>query len=296
MTFLNQLIAGICNSGPVMLIACSLAVVLASSRVLNVAVGASFALVGIVAVMYVARAGLAAVIAFCLVAPIVIFFIMDTLVLRVQRRRSTDPEMSSFAATLGVSLIVTGFAAIISSSATETLSPSFFDISGAWTAGRLLVSQADVIVFAVAVVVTVALYYVLYRTTIGLTFRATAADRFLARTVGVRPNAVISSSWVIAGVLVGFGTFLTLVTQRSVEFDSGNNLLLLPFAAVIAGSMGNLAGTALASLFFGVAQALSTLVTSSDGWQGTIVFGLVMAILIFRPEGFLPGARTSRAY
>jgi branched-chain amino acid transport system permease protein len=296
MTFLNQLIAGITASGPVMLIACSLSVVLASSRMLNVAVSGIYSLVGILAITYIVRFGVVLTIAFCVLAPIALCMVMDALILRPQRRVASDPEMSTFAATLGTALVLGGVAAIISHSATLSLPTNMLEINGAWSSGGLIVSKADVIVWLVAAVVTVTLYLLLYRTRLGLTFRSVAADPFLSRTVGIRPPRVITRSWIISGLLLGVATLLALITQRSVDFEAGNNLLLVPFAAVVAGGMGNLAGAAVASLFFGIAEALTTLITPSDGLQSAIVFGLVMCILIFRPEGFLPSARSTRAY
>lgn len=296
MTVINQLIAGITASGPVMLIACSLSVVLASSRMLNVAVGGIYSLVGVLAITYIVQLGVAATIAFCILAPIAMCMAMDAIVLGPQRRVAEDPEMATFAATLGTALVLGGLAAIISHSAELSLPTNMLEINGAWTSGGLLVNKADVIVWGVAAILTVTLYLLLYRTRMGLTFRAVAADHFLSRTVGVRPPRVISRSWIISGLLLGIATLLALITQRAVDFESGNNLLLVPFAAVIAGGMGNLAGAALASLFFGVAEALATLITQSAGLQDAIVFGLVMCILIFRPEGFLPSAQATRAY
>jgi branched-chain amino acid transport system permease protein len=221
---------------------------------------------------------------------------MDLVILGPQRRAAADPEMATFAATLGTALVLGGLAAIISHSAELSLPTNMLQINGAWTSGGLIVNKADVVVWAIAVFVTGTLYLLLYKTRLGLTFRAVAADTFLARTVGSNPHLVISRSWIISGLLLGIATLLSLMTQRSVDFESGNNLLLVPFAAVVAGGMGNLAGAALASLFFGVAEALATLVTPSDGLQDAIVFGLVMCILIVRPEGFLPSARSTRAY
>src|ERR1700728_4258058 len=120
-TFLNQLIDGLILSGPILLIAVSLSAVLSSSRVLNVAIGASYALVAIVALEVEPSVGVAGVVGIGLLGPVVIFLLMDAIVLSVQRRQSRDPVMGSFAATLGVSLVLTAVAAMITNSATLSL-------------------------------------------------------------------------------------------------------------------------------------------------------------------------------
>ena len=60
------------------------------------------------------------------------------------------------------------------------------------------------------------------------------------------------------------------------------------------GGIGNLSGAVLGSLIIGLIQAfnegLSWLAPGSD-WTRSIVFGILIAILVFRPEGLL-GERT----
>jgi len=295
-TVLNQIVSGLILAGPILLISVSLSTVLASSRVLNVAVGASYALIGILAVRVQAHGGTAAFIAFCLLAPPVLFLVLDLLILGPQRRNAREPEMSSFASTIGVSLILTGFAAMASSSAILTLPPDFMRIDGTWQISGLRIPEDGAVVIAVAALLSVGFWLLMYRTTAGMQFRATSADPFLARATGIRPVRVIRASWVLSGLLVGVATLLLLIVGRSVSVTSGGDLLLLPFAAVIAGGMGNAVGAALASVVFGLLEALLTLVTSSGGVQSGIVFGFLFLLLIFRPQGLAVNARTTRAY
>lgn len=295
-TFLNQVVSGLVLTGPVLLIAVSLSAVLASSRVLNIAVGAAYALVAVLAIKVQSSAGTVMFLAFCLLAPVVLFLVLDLVVLSPQRRTAREPEMASFAATIGISLIFTGFAAMASDSAILSLPPKFLRVSGSWRWSGLRIPKDGAIVIVVATALAVGFWLAMYRSSIGVRFRATSADPFLAKTVGIRPSRVIRMSWLVSGLLTGVATILLLVVDRSVSITSGGDLLLLPFAAVIAGGMGSVTGAALASLLLGLSQALLTLVTSSGGVQSALVFGLLFIMLIFRPEGIVATSRSTRAY
>jgi branched-subunit amino acid ABC-type transport system permease component len=295
-TFLNQLIDGLILSGPILLIAVSLSAVLASSRVLNVAIGASYALVAVVCLEVEPSVGVAGVIVIGLFGPVVIFLLMDTIVLSIQRRQSRDPVMGSFAATLGVSLILTAVAAMITSSATLSLPPNFLRLGTDWKIGGLQVPEDGTVVVGAAAAALIAFWLLLYHTSLGAQFRATASDPFLAKVAGIRPGYVIRLSWVVSGLFCGVATVLLLIVDRTVSATSGSDILLVPFAAVIAGGMGSPLGAALASIFFGVAEALLTLVTSSGGLQSVLVFGILFVLLVVRPEGLSSASKGTRAY
>jgi branched-subunit amino acid ABC-type transport system permease component len=293
---LNQLIDGVALTGPILLVAISLSSGLASSRALNVATGAAYALTAIVAIDSIPTVGVAGFIVICLGMPIVLYLLIDSIVLSVQRRFSDDPETASFAATLGVSLILTAIAAYLTSSNTVTLPPTFLSFNRTWHLGGLQVTANDAMIVVAAGAVLAAFWYMLYGTGLGAQFRATASDPFLARTVGVKPNQVIRISWIVAGLLTGVATILLIIVQRSASSSSGDQVLLVPLAAVIAGGMGNPKGAAIVSLFFGVSTALLTLVTSSGGYQSALVFGILFVVLMIRPQVLFAEARHTRAY
>lgn len=295
-TFANQLISGLVLAGPILLLSVSLSTVLASARVLNVAIGAAYSLFAIVAVRYEPDVGAVGFVLVVLLAPVVLFVAMELLVLLPQRARSADPEMASFAATLGVSLILTAAAGEISGGAVVSVPTNFIRLAHTWTAGGVLFPENGLIVVGIAVVLAGLYGVMLAKTRFGVKIRATALDPLLARSAGIIPNRVILSTWAIAGLLAGVATLLLLLVDRSVSTTSGGDLLLTPFAAVIAGGMGSALGASIASVCFGLAESFATNVSGSAGVQSAIVFGLLFVVLVLRPEGLIRGHRGSRAY
>ena len=70
----------------------------------------------------------------------------------------------------------------------------------------------------------------------------------------------------------------------------GSMVIMIAFTAAVLGGIGNLAGAVLGALIIGFIQAFNeglTWFTPGSDWTRTIVFGILILILVFRPEGIL---------
>jgi branched-chain amino acid transport system permease protein len=127
----------------------------------------------------------------------------------------------------------------------------------------------------------------------GKAMRATSQDPDAAAMMGIDVNRTISFTFVLAGGLAGAGALLFLL-QFNMRYDTGFELGLIAFTAAVLGGIGNLNGAVLGAVLIGLIQAfnegLSWLSPGGD-WTRSIVFGILIAILVFRPEGLL-GERT----
>ena len=293
---LDQLINGLAYVGPILLMAVSLTTVLAAVRVLNVALGATFALTAVLAILSIDKFGGWAFFVTCLVVPPVIFVALERVVLAPQRGRVADLEMGSFAVTLGISIILTAIAAIITQSTIWALPPKYLRFDVVWTVRGVQFPAMSVLLFAAAGVVAAAWGLVVRYTTIGKLFRAVATSRYLATAVGVETEKIAMTSWAISGLLTGIATILLVLQSRAVGPDSGAQYLLTPFAAVIAGGMGSLRGAVIASFFFGLAESLIALVTPLPGVQQVIVFALLFVVLLVRPQGIAGASFVRREF
>ena len=127
----------------------------------------------------------------------------------------------------------------------------------------------------------------------GKAMRATAQDQDAAAMMGINVNRTISFAFLLAGGLAGSAGVL-FILQYQIRYDTGFELGLIAFTAAVLGGIGNLAGATLGGMIIGFIQAfnegLSIGAPGSD-WTRSIVFGILIAILVFRPEGLL-GERT----
>ena len=141
--------------------------------------------------------------------------------------------------------------------------------------------------------VLVLLSWLVKSTRQGKAMRATSQDPEASAMMGINVNRTISFTFLLAGGLAGVGAVLFLV-EFNIRYDTGFELGLIAFTAAVLGGIGNLTGAVLGSIIIGLIQAfnegLSWFAPGSD-WTRSIVFGILIAILVFRPEGLL-GERT----
>ncbi len=149
--------------------------------------------------------------------------------------------------------------------------------------------------FLIVVVAIVSLGGVLLffaRTRYGRQVRALAADRDMARLVGIRASAMSMGAFAAAAALAGLCGAL-LAPLSSAELSLGFAVMLNAFAAMIIGGFGSVKGVAIAGMLIGVVERLLGGYVLSD-YSSALPFILMIAAIAFRPEGLF-GAREHAA-
>ncbi len=127
----------------------------------------------------------------------------------------------------------------------------------------------------------------------GKAMRAVAQDREASAMMGIDVDRTISVTFMIAGALAGAAGIVFLL-QFNMRYDTGFELGLIAFTAAVLGGIGNLTGAVVGAVVIGLIQAFNeglTWFAPGSDWTRTIVFGILILILVFRPEGIL-GERT----
>jgi branched-chain amino acid transport system permease protein len=137
------------------------------------------------------------------------------------------------------------------------------------------------IVFGLLIVAAVAL--VVYRTRLGAMVRAAAYDRNMAASLGVPVKTVFAGAFAFGIALAGLAGVL-LAPIYSVFPTMGRDFVLLAFTVVIVGGMGSIIGAVVAGLGLTQIQAISSLYISPV-WSDPIVFGILVVVLMLRPQG-----------
>lgn len=137
------------------------------------------------------------------------------------------------------------------------------------------------IVIGAVIIAGVAL--VVYRTRLGAMVRAAAFDRHMAASLGVPVNLVYAGAFAFGVSLAGLAGVL-LAPIYSVFPTMGRDFILLAFTVVIVGGMGSIAGAVVAGLFLTQVQAIASLYISPV-WTDPIVFGIMVVMLMVRPQG-----------
>jgi len=157
--------------------------------------------------------------------------------------------------------------------------------------GGLSISLVQVVTAAAAAVLMVGLSIFLKRTAIGIEMRAVAEDERMARLLGVRSNRLILATFALSGLLAGAVAVL-LVTQTGVlDFRMGVLLAVYAFFATVLGGMGSLPGAAVGGYLLGILSVLlqAYLPGTLRPFRDAMLFGIVVVLLLVRPQGLLAG-------
>jgi branched-chain amino acid transport system permease protein len=156
--------------------------------------------------------------------------------------------------------------------------------------GVAAVSTGQLLTFATTFAAVAVFMILLYRTMLGRAFRAMAQAPFVARLLGVPVFRTAMGSYAIAGFLGGI-TAVCLAMALGTAYPSlGDALALKIIATVLFAGAGNLKGGLVCGLILGVAESLTTGYLSGQ-WANAVAFGMILAVVFFRPQGLF-GVRT----
>lgn len=165
--------------------------------------------------------------------------------------------------------------------------PSFFVES--IMVGDLRLRIVDLASIVVSVLALIILTVLVRRTTIGIALRAAADDFTMTRLLGVRANLLISVAFAISGLLAGIVAIFWVGRSSLVEPAVGLQPVLIAFIAAVVGGMENLKGAVLGGYLLGFLWVgLQTwLPQSMLDYRNAVLFGIVIVILLIRPEGLI---------
>ncbi|ORJ60321.1 branched-chain amino acid ABC transporter permease LivH [Geothermobacter hydrogeniphilus] len=153
-------------------------------------------------------------------------------------------------------------------------------------AQRTGLGSAELVILVTSAVTMIGLTVLIKYTRIGKAMRATQQDMTMARLVGVNVDRVISMTFVIGSVLAAIGGVLVGSSIGQINFYIGFMAGVKAFTAAVLGGIGNIPGAALGGLVLGLAESLAAGYVSS-AYEDVFAFGVLVIILILRPEGLL---------
>ncbi|MGE3712208.1 MAG: branched-chain amino acid ABC transporter permease, partial [Hyphomicrobiaceae bacterium] len=139
------------------------------------------------------------------------------------------------------------------------------------------------LLIVVGTAIIAAVYAVIYKTSLGAMIRAAAFDRNMASSLGVPVSTVYMATFAFGTALAGLSGVL-LAPIFTIFPNLGHDFIALAFTVVIVGGMGSIKGAVLAGLLLTQIQAISSLVISPI-WSDPILFGIMVIVLMFRPQG-----------
>jgi len=298
-SFINIGLIGLTNGTIYGVVALGYTLVYGILQLINFAHGDVFALAGLVAsTVIVSVLGLdesssvlviVGGLAVTLVVIMVAFALFNASIERIAYKPLRNaPRLAPLITAIGVSFIVQNIGLAFYGVNYQTV-PNFIPRTDAIHIGDVTYSWSKASVLIIVIPLLVVLSWFVRSTKQGKAMRAVAQDTEASAMMGIDVNRTIAVTFLLAGALAGAAGIVYLL-QFNMRYDTGFELGLIAFTAAVLGGIGNLSGAVLGALIIGFIQAfnegLAWFAPGSD-WTRSIVFGILILILVFRPEGIL---------
>lgn len=225
-----------------------------------------------------------------IVAAMITSYLTERVAFRSVREKSlTAMLITSFAVS---TLLQNGALLAISPRSRAVRLPSLFSQSVVIL--NVDVPMRNVIMVITSFVLLIALSLLLERTVLGIALRA-AADNFqMTRMLGVPANLIISTAFIISGLLAGVVALFWIGRTGSVTPTIGLTPLLIAFVATVIGGMRSLVGAVVGGYLYAFLYSVIGVALPQNllDYREAFMFAVVILILLFRPEGLIRGNYT----
>ena len=287
MEWLDAIIQGILLGGLYALFATGLSLIFGVMRLVNIAHGDLIVLAAFLGLAMVNGTGVHPLLSLVVTVPVMaaIGYALQRGILNLTLGRDILPPLL---VTFGLSIIIQNVLLEVFSADTQRLKAGALETASIAIGDQIAIGWFPLIVFLAALGVIAGLQLMLFRTRLGMAFRATSDDHRTAGLMGIDNRHVFALAMALAlGVVALAGTFMAIRTNFSPAI--GPARLLYAFEAVIIGGLGSLWGTLAGGVILGVAQAIGAKFHPG----GQILAGHVafLIVLVLRPNGLFPRTR-----
>jgi branched-chain amino acid transport system permease protein len=198
--------------------------------------------------------------------------------------RGKSSRLSPLISALGASIFLSTLMALLAGVNTRRY-PAIVDLSS-YSLGPVQVSSMQVIILLVSAFLMIGLHMLVRRTRIGKAMRACSQDLEAAALMGINVNRVISYTFAIGSALAAAGGVMVGIYYNAVWPYMGTMAGLKAFAAAVMGGIGSIPGAMLGGITLGVLEIMGVAYISSS-FKDAIAFGILILVLILRPQGIL---------
>jgi branched-chain amino acid transport system permease protein len=278
------ILAGITNGSVYGLIGLSLALIYSTSRIINFAQGEFVMLGTMCTILFMVTLQLSAwltIPAVLLIGALVALGLEQFIYLPMVRRRAA--MLTVMIATFAGSVILTGGALVIWGP-NQLFVPAVFGIDPFQFAALPTTPQQIAIILSFAGLILIT-WWLLYRTSFGLSVRAVGVNPRLAMLMGIRARKIVRFSFIFSAVVSGISGILVGPLLGG-QFSMGLMLTVKGFMAAILGGLGSPFAAAAGGIAIGVIEAIVSGYGSSL-YAEPVIFALLLLVLLVRPYGLL---------
>jgi len=279
--FLSQLFNGLVLGALLALISSGLTIIYGTLGVLNLAHGAMFMLGGYAGyVAFQATGSFAVAVIAGSLFMLVVGVLMERLIIRHFYGR---PHEDQLLLTFGLSICIMELVRYFFTSMSKSVPPPQL-FSGITSLGVMFYPTYRLALVGIVAVALLALYFVLYRTRLGMIVRAGIEDSVMVDSLGIDVYRVFMVVFGIGAMAAGFAGIVNAPVV-SLTPDVGETILVQTFVVVVIGGVGSFPGAVLGGLIAGEIISLTSMV--NPGYAYVMLFAAMTLVLLVRPHGLL---------
>lgn len=267
------------------LVASGFSMIWASMKLVNVAHAVLMFLAGYATLVVVERMAIPWLVALIVLVPLM--FAVGAIVYRgilSYSYRTENFETVSLVATFGLAIVLENALLFYFGPETKRVNVAF---GGIIEFAGIRLGTLRIIGAVFALLATVGLYYIIYRTSVGRSVRAAWQDQEVAMLYGVNPDRARIVMFGLATALAGLAGVI-LPAIRPITPAVHWEYIVIVFIIVIIGSVGSITGTMLVGTGVGIIESTLPLFMPSS-WVTVVLYIVLLAFLLYRPGGLFEG-------
>ena len=274
---------GLCNGASYALVAIGFGLIYTTTGVFHIAHGAVYTLgaYALYCFLVVLKLPLVLAIIIALSSAAATGALIELVVYRpLERKRASSAVL--MVSSLGVYIVLVNAIAMLLGNDTKILRPG---ADTTFTLGDVILTRIQVAELIVSSAVIGFYWFFLSRSSLGRLCRAVADDSALASVMGIKVERTRLVAFAVGSSLATVGSIL-IALDIGVDPQGGFSAVLVAAVACIIGGMRRFIAPAFGGILLGLIQSLVVWCTSAK-WEGAVTFALLIAFLVFRPQGLL---------
>jgi branched-chain amino acid transport system permease protein len=212
---------------------------------------------------------------------------------RKQQRNPDDAELATLVTSLGAAAVLLAIDVKLTNNGAVLAYPDNLFTVQRYTVAGITLSNLQISMFILAIVLSLGAAAFIKWNRTGKAMRAIAVNPDMAAMLGVNVDRLTIATIAVGGALAGAAGVLLGVAFHAIHSEMGDPLLLKAFAITILGSAGSVTGALVGGLLLGVIEA-SVLTFASASYRDAVSFGLIVLVLLLRPNGLFAIATGQR--
>ncbi|WP_213771860.1 branched-chain amino acid ABC transporter permease [Bradyrhizobium sp. dw_78] len=286
---LQQLVNGLTLGAVYTLLALSFSLVMGILGILNLAIAELFMIGG-----YIGFAAIGANLPLpvALVAGMIGGALISAVIEKLGYEPLRDaPVVTPMLSTLGFSIILQNVAINLWGSDPLQLPDQY--LGGQLQFGWFTIGKMQLTVLVATVLLVAIVAFIVQKTSTGRALRAVAENREVARLLGVSANRLVLFAFMLSGSLAGAAGVLISLHYAAITPYVGVEVGLKAIAVMVVGGSTRIWGALVAGPLIGLAEVM-TVAYGGSQIRDFVVYGLMILILLLRPQGLLGGAQIDR--